>query len=50
MNELNLAYVMEDDDDYDLDLEKEVVLDEGFLDENLDDNRMETENKENFEE
>ena len=50
VNELNLAYVMEDDDDYDLDLEKEVVLDEGFLDENLDDNRMEMDNKEKMNE
>jgi hypothetical protein len=48
-NELNLANVIEDDEDYDIDLEKEVVLDEGFLDENLDENRMETDNKENLE-
>lgn len=47
MNELNLANVIEDDEDYDLDLEKEVVLDEGFLDENIDENRLDSENKEN---
>ncbi len=49
MNELNLANVIEDEEDYDLDLDKEVVLDEGFLDENLDENRLDTENKENLE-
>jgi len=40
--------VIEDDEDYDLDLEKEVVLDEGFLDENIEENRLESENKDNL--